>query len=101
MIIYYTKEGKFISPRHKRISDDKLHRKDGPAVIIPNYYEAWWLNGKLHRLDGPAIKRVTGYKSWHINGKPLNTKKVNDWIKENNINLKTKEHQVLFMLRFG
>ena len=124
MITYYTKEGKFISPRHKRIPDDKLHRKDGPAVIIPNYYEAWWLNGKLHRLDGPAIIRDNGQIEWYkngklhrldgpaiiwsngdeeywINGKVIETLEVEAWIKNNNINLKTKQHQALFMLRFG
>jgi hypothetical protein len=26
--------------------DDLLHRTDGPAVIWPNGYESWYLNGK-------------------------------------------------------
>jgi len=56
---------------------------------------------KLHRLDGPAIVWYDGDKDWYINGKKLNTKKVEAWIKNNNINLKTKAHQALFMLRFG
>ena len=32
----------------------KKHRKDGPAVIGPNY-EGWYCYGKKHSYDGPAI----------------------------------------------
>ena len=47
----------------------ELHRLDGPAVIHPDGYEAWYRNGIRHRLDGPAINnQYTGYKAWYDNG---------------------------------
>jgi len=105
----------------------KPHRLDGPAVEWANGHKEWWLNGKKHRLNGPAyingdgtkqwylngkLHRVSGhavefiynsniYLKWYINGRKLKTKEVKAWIKDNNINLKIKAHQVLFMLKFG
>jgi len=99
-ITFYTKEGKFISPPYK-IPYDKLHKLDGPAIVCKDGDKEWWVNGNLHRIDGPAIEFNDGDKDWYINGKKLNIKKVEAWIKNNNINLKTKAHQVLFMLMFG
>jgi len=55
----------------------------------------------LHRLDGPAVIYSKKRKEYWINDKELDTQDVEDWIKENNINLKTKAHQALFMLMFG
>jgi len=81
--------------------NDKRHREDGPAVISNNNDKFWYKHGKRHRLDGPAIIWNNGYKGRYINGKKLNTNEVETWIKNNNINLKTKLHQVLFMLKFG
>jgi len=100
----------------------KPHRKDGPAYIGNNGDKEWWVNGKWHRTDGPAFDGKYGDKEWYINGrlhrldgpavirgeknqwwvngKRLNKKEVETWIKDNNINLKTKEHQALFMLKF-
>ena len=127
MFIYYTKEGKFkfnylywdnipFSNLHREDGpaittplkkewrqNGKLHRIDGPAVIYPNpsNRKEWWVDGKLHRLDGPAIIGSSGKKEWYVNGKILNKNEVETWINENNINLKTKEHQALFMLMFG
>jgi len=40
--------------------DGRLHREDGPAILIFNketgkkYLEKWYLNGKLHRENDPA-----------------------------------------------
>ena len=48
--------------------NDKLHRKDGPA-IEDNCTQEWYLNGKLHREDGPAIEWSDGDKFWSLNGK--------------------------------
>ena len=48
--------------------DDKLHRKDGPAIIHPNNTQAWYLHGQLHREDGPAIIRAYGEQKWYLNG---------------------------------
>jgi hypothetical protein len=47
----------------------KLHREDGPAVILANGTKGWYLNGELHREDGPAIERTYGTKEWYLNGK--------------------------------
>ena len=77
----------------------KLHRTDGPALINEGLYKKWYINGKRHRVSGPAV--IRGEKNqWWVNGKRLNKKEVETWIKDNNINLKTKEHQALFMLKF-
>jgi len=103
--------------------DGKNHRLDGPAIIAYDYKE-WWVNGERHRKNGPAIEHRDGGKEYYksgkchrlsgpsiissaaeneywIFGKKVNTEEVETWIRENNINLKTKEHQALFMLRFG
>ena len=124
MFIYYTKEGKSTSVFYNDMPFNKLHRENGPAIKWPDGKKEWWVDGKRHRLDGPAIEHSSGTKKWYVNGKrhrlsgpaieydngnaswyinggKLNTKKVEAWIKDNNINLKTKEHQVLFMLKFG
>ena len=45
-----------------------LHREDGPAVIWPDGYEEWYINGKRHRLDGPAIVGSNTTSYW-IDGK--------------------------------
>jgi len=31
--------------------------------------ESWWYKDKLHRRDGPAIIYLSGYKKWYKNGK--------------------------------
>ena len=46
----------------------KLHREDGPALVIPYVKKAWYLNGKLHRIDGPAEEWDWGTKYWYLNG---------------------------------
>jgi len=123
MITYYTKEGRFKVHRPFKIPYYKLHRENGPAFTCMDFKswymngekhrldgpavtdnlgtKEWWVNGERHRLDGPAIEYYNGKASWLINNKKLNTKKVETWIKNNNINLKTKQHQALFMLKFG
>jgi len=124
MITYYTKEGKFkVYIYNNNLPINKLHREDGPAiiwnngskewyingvrhrtngpaVIVPGYYKEWYVNSKLHRLDGPAVEWSDGEREYWINGKVIETLEVESWIKSNNINLKTKQHQALFMLRF-
>jgi len=79
----------------------KRHRLDSPAIERPNGSKEWYVNGRGHKLDGPAVIWSNGDKEWWVNGKKLNKNKVEKWIKNNNINLKTKKHQALFMLRFG
>ena len=33
----------------------ELHCEDGPAVIHPDGYQAWYQNGLRHRAEGPAV----------------------------------------------
>jgi len=126
MITYYTKEGKFkfnylywdnipFSNLHrlngpaiiysngakKWYKEGNLHRTNGPAIKRKKHSKEWYVNGKRHRLDGAAIVWYDGDEEWWVNGKKLNTKEVKTWIKDNNINLKNKQHQVLFMVMFG
>lgn len=46
----------------------KLHREDGPAVILSDKHKEWWVNGYRHREDGPAIEYEDGTKEWWVNG---------------------------------
>ena len=80
--------------------NDKRHRTDGPAVVHPNNTRQWYLNGQLHRIDGPAMEWFNGHE-WYLYDKPLPTQEVDDWIEENNIDLKTEEGQVAFVLRWS
>jgi hypothetical protein len=65
--------------------DSRLHREDGPAVICPDGWSTWWIDGHrhdgyglgyreyfregyLHRLDGPAVERNNGEREYWING---------------------------------
>jgi len=79
----------------------KLHRADGPAIEYENGDKEWWINDKRHRLDGPAVVRLNGGDDYFINNKKLNTIKVKEWIKNNNIDLSTKKGKSLFKLKFG
>jgi len=97
---YYTKEGKSTCVYGGDVPFGELHRLAGPAAIYQNGTKEWRQNGKLHRIDGAAVEFNDGEKEYYINGKRLDEEEVENWIEENNINLKTKEHQVLFMLRF-
>ena len=80
--------------------NNKLHRLDGPAVERSNETKQWWVKGKLHRLDGPAIENESGLKEWWIEGKRLPTKKVEEWLEENNVDLSISVGQMAFKLRF-
>jgi hypothetical protein len=42
----------------------RLHREDGPAIIMKNGYQAWYKEGKYHRDGGPAIITKSGSKKW-------------------------------------
>ena len=47
----------------------KLHREDGPAVIIPDGDKYYYRNNYLHREDGPALEFADGTKQYRINDK--------------------------------
>jgi len=72
---------------------------DGFAIAMIKEFNKHY--GKLHRLDGPAVIYFNNKKEYHINGKELNTIEVESWITHNNIDLKTKMGQSIFMLKFG
>lgn len=78
----------------------KLYREDGPAVEWTDGSEFWYLNGKLHREDGPAFVSSNGHKRWFLNGVELDTKEVEKWLDENDIDLSTDVGQMAFKLRF-
>jgi len=101
MITYYTKEGKLTCADIYHIPFNRLHRLDGPAIEYSNGTKEWFQCGKCHRTDGPAVIWSDGDEEWWVNDKELNTNEVEAWINNNNIDLETKKHQVLFMLRFG
>ena len=79
--------------------DGLLHRENGPAINHANGHHEWYLHGNLHRLDGPAIEYNNGGE-WWINDCKLNTEVVEAWLEENNINLSTTEGQMAFKIRF-
>jgi len=78
--------------------NNKAHRNNGPAKEI-NDTKLWCKYGLIHRMDGPAVIRTDGTKEWYLYGKKY-TKEQFDWIKENNINLKTKEGKMAFRMRW-
>ena len=77
------------------------HRLDGPAFEEADGTKYWFVDGKVHRLDGPAVEFASGTKAWWINDKELSTEEVEDWLEENNIDLKTEEDQMAFKLRWS
>lgn len=82
--------------------NNKLHRKDSPAVEYANGYKAWFINGSRHRTDGPAIEYPDGNKSWWYHGKRINVssqeefelylKNPNFYLKMNNQSIKISEN---------
>ena len=47
-----------------------LHREDGPALILEDGSNEWYINGQLHRVDGPAVvDKEVDYEAWYIHGK--------------------------------
>ena len=49
--------------------NNKLHREDGPAIILADGSKFWYKNGELHREEGPASEWNTGEKDWYLDGK--------------------------------
>ena len=65
----------------------------------------WYLNGLIHRIDGPAVtyKNGTGLNLWYLHGKGIKNddQQIETWIKTENIDLKTEEGQMAFVLRWS
>ena len=99
--------------------DGLLHRKDGPAVIAPDGYRAWYWCGNRHRRGGPAIEYPDGHKEWWFRGFRHNEDgpaiihpgtdnqwclygdrlEFNDWIKK--LSEENLEHATLMKLEWG
>ena len=45
---------------------NKLHRLDGPAVVLSNGNIIWYKHDKRHRIDGPAIEFINGDIEWWL-----------------------------------
>lgn len=81
---------------------NKLHRIDGPAVSSTwHKLKAWWINGELHCIDGPAVTCPDRKDEWWINGNQLDRCEVEEWLEENEINLKEEIGQMAFKLRWS
>ena len=46
-------------------------KKKPELKIDSNGNKHWYLNDKLHRKDGPAIECVNGNKWWYLNGEKV------------------------------
>jgi len=57
-------------------SSNKLHRRDGPAVISPDGNKLYYQWGKLHREDGPAALFHDGTEQWYLEGEKINPTEV-------------------------
>lgn len=47
----------------------RLHRVEGPALVLADGSSEWYQRGKLHRLSGPAIIKADGSEEWFLAGK--------------------------------
>lgn len=47
----------------------RLHRLDGPAMVLPNGMQRWYVDGRLHRADGPAVEMKSGRSWYYLNGR--------------------------------
>ena len=74
----------------------KLHRSDGPAIILADGTQAWWLKGKLHRTDGPAVIDADGDWNWYLDG---NEYPFGDYV--NQLFPEDSPEKTLFILKWG
>jgi hypothetical protein len=70
----------------------QIHRKNGPAIILPNGDKHWYKKGKVHRIGAPAIITKNAY-IWTIEGishrdgdEPTNVSgSIQTWIKHGEV----------------
>jgi hypothetical protein len=48
------------------LTNNELHRYDGPAIENADGTKEWRVHGKRHRIDGPAVERANGKKEWWV-----------------------------------
>ena len=101
--VAWTKNGRqeFIEKQWFDFDLNKTHRQDGPAIEWSDGEKWWYVNGERHRLDGPAIEWSDGEKWWYVDGKQLDTEEVEQWLKDNNVDLSEPEGQMAFKLRWS
>ncbi len=44
-----------------------FHRPNGPALMLNNGHQEWWLGGKQNNKDGPLLKNSSGYLAYKVN----------------------------------
>ena len=54
---------------HRYYKNDKIHRDEGPAIILPAGSVKYFINGQLHNENGPAT--VSGKKNILSMGKDI------------------------------
>ena len=54
---------------HRYYKDDKIHRDDGPAIILPAGSQKFFIEGKLHNEYGPAVVSYLGMREYYIDGR--------------------------------
>lgn len=50
---------------------DELGNQDGPALILKNGENLWYIGGLCHRLEGPAWVMSDGRERWFLDNKEL------------------------------
>ena len=82
--------------------DGKIHREDGPAIILHTGTEIWCFDGEYHRLDGPAYIWVNSTPEWWFNGYYVDDM-IKSWAEENDIDLDnlTEVDKALIKLVWG
>lgn len=81
-----------------------FHREDGPAIeqiLDTDTIKHWFVGNKRHRVDGPAYECPGGGNEWWVYGNRLPIKEVEEWLDENNIDLKTIAGQTAFKLMWA
>lgn len=73
----------------------RLHRTDGPAVILPDGEKQWYLHGMLHNKQGPAIASPGHPPSWYIRNKKMTFQ---EWLKYTTL---SNEEITLLQLKYS
>ena len=88
--IYHSNDGSIVF-----IKNNRVHRDDGPAMILENGSKVWYKNDKIHREDGPAVEGIDGHYEWFLNDVKYS---LNKWLKIVNLSISDK---VLIKLIYG
>ena len=100
MIEYWTRYGQFKAINYVHVPTEECHRLDGPAVVFADGSEMWFKDGLIHRVDGPAMIDIDGAIMYYLYGKYLGSEVI-FWLDENDIDLRTEEGQLAFVLQWA